>query len=68
MEKLSYEQLERRFQSYCKHDGGRMYAPGMPNTTCAVCFWDTAKCQHRGGEHGKYCSQCGEELCREPKP
>ncbi|WP_369461959.1 hypothetical protein [Citrobacter braakii] len=46
MSKPTYEELERRFQSYCKHDGGRVY-DGTQHGICAICGWDTAKCQHR---------------------
>lgn len=61
MTQRTYEQLEAAFQSYCKHDGGRLYAGSGQSTHCAICGWDTARCQHRG-EHRKFCSQCGEKL------
>ena len=61
--KPSYEELERRFQSYCKHDGGRIYDGAMINTICAICGWDTAKCQHRKADGwDKFCKECGEKL------
>lgn len=60
MTKPSYEELERRFQAYCKHDGGHIY-DGKNNSVCAICGWDTNKCQHQG-EHMTFCSQCGEKL------
>lgn len=60
--KPSYEDLERRFQNYCKHDGGRIYDGGSM-TICAICGWDTAKCQHRRSKPGdNYCIDCGEKL------
>lgn len=61
LEKPTYEELERRFQAYCRHDGGRTY-DGISNSVCTICGWDTDKCQHRGGEQGNFCSQCGEQL------
>jgi hypothetical protein len=60
MNKSTYEELEKRFQSYCRHDGGRTYV-GEKTDICAICGWDLTKCQHRG-ETGKFCSQCGERL------
>ena len=60
--KPSYEELERRFQNYCKHDGGRIY-DGVTNSTCTICGWDTAKCQHRRSNPGdNYCIDCGAKL------
>lgn len=60
--KPTYEELERRFQSYCKHNGGRTY-DGVTNTICSICLWDTSKCQHRKTEGlDKYCRECGEKL------
>lgn len=47
--KPTYEDLERRFQAYCKHDGGRVYN-GKSNSICGICGWD------------KYCRECGELL------
>jgi hypothetical protein len=61
MTKPTYEELERRFQSYCKHDGGTRYTPGTTGDICAIYGWDRTKCQHRN-ESGKFCSQCGELL------
>lgn len=49
-----------RFQTYCKHDCGRLFN-GDKENICAICEWDTDKCQHKN-EHGKFCSQCGEAL------
>ena len=60
MKKRTYEELEAAFQAYCKHDGGRAWIGGSHNI-CPICGWDVDKCQHRG-EHGKFCSQCGESL------
>ncbi|HEE0107163.1 TPA: hypothetical protein R6W23_003239 [Citrobacter gillenii] len=63
--KPSYEELERRFQSYCKHDGGRTY-DGVTNTICTLCGWDTEKCQHRRSSRAdNYCMDCGEKLKQE---
>lgn len=63
--KPTYEELERRFQSYCKHDGGRMFN-GESDAICAICGWDTAKCQHRKADGwDKYCRECGELLKQE---
>ncbi|EHX9194199.1 hypothetical protein K3688_004188 [Salmonella enterica subsp. enterica serovar Typhimurium] len=63
--KPSYEELEHRFQSYCKHDGGRTYG-GNTSGLCAICGWDTAKCQHRKADSwDKYCRECGEKLNQE---
>lgn len=60
--KPSYEELERRFQSYCKHDGGRVY-DGTAHGICALCGGDTAKCQHRRSSRAdNYCMDCGEKL------
>lgn len=59
--KRSYEEMEAAFQRYCKHDGGRMFVPGLSSNICPICHWNTDKCQHRG-EQGKFCSQCGENL------
>lgn len=60
--KPSYEELERRFQFYCKHDGGRTY-DGVTSGICAICGWDTSKCQHRKADVGdKFCRECGEDL------
>lgn len=67
MNKPSYEELERRFQSYCKHDGGKVY-DGVSNGICAICYWDTNKCQHRKADpFDKFCRQCGESLSQESK-
>lgn len=33
--KPTYEELERRFQSYCKHDGGRRF-DGESDAICAI--------------------------------
>lgn len=63
--KPSYEELERRFQNYCKHDGGRVY-DGTAHGICAICGWDTAKCQHRQASRAdKFCRECGELLKKE---
>lgn len=63
--KPSYEELEYRFQSYCKHDGGRTY-DGKTSGLCAICGWDTAKFQHRKADSwDKYCRECGEKLNQE---
>lgn len=63
--KPSYEELERRFQSYCRHDGGRAY-DGQSSGICAICRWDTTKCQHRKADGwDKYCRECGEKLKQE---
>lgn len=60
--KPTYEDLERRFQAYCKHDGGRVYN-GKSNSICGICGWDTSKCQHRQADAwDKYCRACGELL------
>lgn len=60
MSKPTYEELERRFQSYCKHDGGRTSGPNGATSVCAVCGWDTSKCQHRQADAwDKYCRECG---------
>lgn len=65
LKKPTYEELERRFQSYCKHDGGRTYN-GESDSICAICGWDTAKCQHRKADGwDKYCRECGEKLKQE---
>ncbi|CAM7028665.1 hypothetical protein CIPOMM044M_16810 [Citrobacter portucalensis] len=65
LSKPSYEELEHRFQSYCKHDGGRVY-DGTQHGICAICGWDTAKCQHRKADSwDKYCRECGEKLNQE---
>lgn len=67
MTERTYEQLLAAFQNYCKHDGGRAYTGHRASvghhemSICAICGWDTAKCQHRG-EEGKFCSQCGHKL------
>ncbi|VTP13182.1 hypothetical protein PUATCC27989T_01016 [Phytobacter ursingii] len=62
MQKMTYEELEHRFQSYCKHDGGRTYDGGSMSI-CAICGWDTAKCQHRNSSKAdKFCRDCGEPL------
>lgn len=62
MKKPTYEELERRFQSYCKHDGGRT-SGGNAHTICSVCGWDTAKCQHRKADSwDAFCRECGEPL------
>ncbi len=62
LEKPTYDELERRFQRYCKHDGGRTF-DGTTNTICTLCQWDTAKCQHRKAESwDKFCRDCGEPL------
>lgn len=64
--KPTYEELERRFQSYCKHDGGRVY-DGMKHGICAICGCDTAKCQHRSASKSdNFCRECGENLKQEP--
>lgn len=61
--KPSYEELERRFQNYCKHDGGKLYLGAMVNDVCAICGWEIAKCQHRRSKPGdNYCIDCGEKL------
>lgn len=63
--KPAYEELERRFQSYCRHDGGRTY-DGVKNTICTICGWDTAKCQHRRIKPGdNFCCDCGEPVNKE---
>lgn len=63
--KPSYEQLERNFQSYCKHDGGRRITAESDHT-CSICGWDTTKCQHRKADSwDKYCRECGENLKKE---
>ena len=60
--KPTYEELERRFQSYCQHDSARIYN-GVTNTICAICHWDTDKCQHRQTRKAdKFCHECGEKL------
>lgn len=57
-----FKSLQDRFQSYCKHDGGRTY-DGSTNTICSICNWDTAKCQHRNSKAwDKFCCECGEKL------
>lgn len=62
MSKPTYEELERLFQSYCKHDGGRSYNGGS-DAICAICGWDTTKCQYRKSDGwDKYCRECGEQL------
>lgn len=62
--KPTYEVLEQRFQNYCKHDGGRIY-DGKNSGICAICGWDTNKCQHRKAERlDKYCRECGATLKR----
>lgn len=64
LQKLTYEELERRFQDYCKHDGGR-----GSNGICPVCGWDTAKCQHRNSNRAdKFCRDCGEKLTEDNRP
>jgi hypothetical protein len=65
MNKPTYEELVQRFQTYCKHDGGRTY-DGVTSGLCTICGWDTSKCQHRS-EQGNFCSQCGELLRGEEK-
>lgn len=63
--KLTYEDMERRFQSYCKHDGGRTF-DGTNTSICAICRWDTNKCQHRKADgQDKYCRDCGAKLIKE---
>lgn len=58
-----FKSLQDRFQAYCKHDGGMLYGPNVTNTTCAICYWDTANCQHRRSNPGdNYCIDCGEKL------
>lgn len=58
-----YEQLKRRFQNYCKHDGGKLYLGAMVNDVCAICGWEIAKCQHRRSKPGdNYCIDCGAKL------
>ena len=42
MNKSTYEELEKRFQSYCRHDGGRTYV-GEKTDICAICGWDLHK-------------------------
>lgn len=60
--KPTYEELERRFQDYCKHDGGRIY-DGKSSSICGICGWDTAKCQHRKADAwDKFCRECGADL------
>ncbi len=67
MDKPTYEELERRFQSYCKHDGGRLF-DGVRNGICSICGWDTNKCQHRNADPlHKFCHECGEQI-RPKKP
>lgn len=64
LKKPNYEELERRFQNYCRHDGGRTY-DGTTNGICTICGWDTAKCQHRNADGSdKFCRDCGEEIVR----
>lgn len=66
IEKPSYEELERRFQNYCKHDGGRTNGPNGCTSVCAVCGWDLTKCQHRKADSwDKFCRECGEPLTKE---
>lgn len=62
IDKPSYDELERRFQRYCRHDGGRTY-DGVKDTICTICGWDTDKCQHRNADPlDKFCKDCGEKL------
>lgn len=59
--KPSYEELERRFQNYCKHDGVTLYAGDV--RYCSICMWPEGKCQHRKADGwDKYCRECGELL------
>lgn len=62
IEKATYDELERRFQAYCKHDGGRIY-DGKTSGICGICGWDTSKCQHRKADPwDEYCRECGERI------
>ncbi|MGY6030689.1 hypothetical protein ACUY4Q_003682 [Phytobacter sp. AG2a] len=63
MAKLKYEVLEARFQAYCKHDGGRTGKGDEFMRICAICGWDTTKCQHRKADAwDKHCRECGAKL------
>ena len=64
IEKPSYEEIERRFQSYCKHDGGTLHAGN--GCYCSICMWPEGKCQHRKSDgFDKFCRECGEPLKQE---
>ncbi len=63
MSKLKYEALVKKFQNYCKHDGGRHYDGTGKTDICAICGWDTKKCQHKKADAwDKYCRECGKNL------
>ena len=63
LKKPTYEELERRFQNYCKHDGGRGYRGAGQPEVCAICEWDLRQCQHRKADGwDKFCRECGAHL------
>ncbi|MCK6946300.1 hypothetical protein L8Q47_14945 [Enterobacter bugandensis] len=56
-----FKSLQDRFQAYCKHDGGTLYAGG--GRYCSICMWPEGKCQHRKANvWDKFCCECGEKL------
>jgi len=64
--KPTYEELEHRFQSYCKHDGGTTWT--SEGKFCAICQWPDGKCQHRRAKPSdNYCVDCGEKLRQDAK-
>ena len=56
-----FKSLQDRFQAYCKHDGGTLYAGD--GSYCSICMWPEGKCQHRSSKAwDKFCCECGEKL------
>ena len=64
IKKPTYEELESRFQNYCKHDGGTAWS--SEGKFCAICLWPDGKCQHRKSDSwDKFCRECGAPLKKE---